>query len=86
MFGRAIWEKLSECIFANSKFQNFQNQNFKIFKNYESDLSQKLPELRMWLLVNHTKSTNFVLKLTSFNSGQLQIIEREITKQRAVTK
>ena len=35
---------------------------------------------------SHEINKHFVLKLTSFNSGQLQIIEREITKQRAVTK
>ena len=30
----------------------------KIFKNYAGDLSQKLPEQNVWLLVNHTKPTN----------------------------
>ena len=33
-------------------------ENFKIFENYESDLSQKSPEPNKWLLVNHTKSKN----------------------------
>ena len=39
---------------------------FKIFKNHEGDLSQKLPEPNIWLMVNH------ILKLISFNSWQLQ--------------
>ena len=39
----------------------------------------------MWLLVNHTKLTSTLLKLVSFNSGQLQISERAITKQRGIT-
>ena len=45
MFGRAIWDKSPEG-------------NFKIFKNYDGDLSQEPPEPDMWLLVNHTKPTN----------------------------
>ena len=56
MFGRAIWDKLPECIFENFKF--------KIFKNHEDDLSQKSPEPNMWLLVNQTKPTNTALKLS----------------------
>ena len=32
--------------------------NFKIFKNHQGDLSQKLHEPNMWLLVNHTKPRN----------------------------
>ena len=43
MFGKAIWDKLFEC-------------NFKIFKNHECDLSQKVPEPNMWLLANHTRN------------------------------
>ena len=46
--------------------------NLKIFKNHEGNLSQKLSEPNMWLLVNHTKLTSTLLKLISFNSGQLQ--------------
>ena len=43
-----------------------------ISKNCEGDLSQKSPELSMWSLVN-TSNKHFLLELTSFNSGQLQI-------------
>ena len=86
MFGRAIWDKLPEYIFA---FSSFYSTNFKIFKNHEGDLSSTVkdlfPEPNMWLLVNHTKPTNTV-QLISFNSGQLQISERAITKQQAITK
>ena len=35
-------------------------ENFEIFKNHEGDFFQKLPESIMWLLVNHTKSTNIL--------------------------
>ena len=34
--------------------------NFKTFKNYECDLSQKWSESNMWLLVNHTKPTKIL--------------------------
>ena len=44
MFGRAIWDKLPECIFA---FSSFYSANFKIFKNHEGDLLQKFPESNM---------------------------------------
>ena len=45
----------------------------KSFKNQEGDF-----EPNMWLLVNQTKPTCFVLKLVSFNCRQLQIRERAI--------
>ena len=51
VFGSAIWDKFSECIFENFEI-------FKIFKNHDGDLSQKSPETNMWLLVNHTKPVN----------------------------
>ena len=56
MFGRAIWDKLPECIFENAGVK----RNFKIFKNHEGNLSQKSPEPNMWLLVNHTTPTNIL--------------------------
>ena len=40
--------------------------------NHEGGLSPKWPELNMWLPVNHTNPKTTVLKLISFNSGQLQ--------------
>ena len=43
MFGRAIWNKLPECI-----FENFEAARVK---RGESDLYQKLPEPNIWLLV-----------------------------------
>ena len=75
MFGRAILHKLPECIFENFEIVRENEGNFKIFKNHEGDLFQKLPE-----------PTHFALKLIHFNSGQLRISERVITKQRATTK
>ena len=37
------------------KLPEWNQGNFKIFKNYENDLSPKSPPTKMWLLVNHTK-------------------------------
>ena len=51
MFGRAIRDKLPECVSEN--FENFVH----FFKNHEGDLSQKSPQPNMWLLINHTKPT-----------------------------
>ena len=45
MLGRAIWDKLPECIFKNSKLPEWSEDKFKIFKNQEGDLSQKLLEI-----------------------------------------
>ena len=65
----SYWEGDSpECFFGN----------FEIFKNHEGDLSPKSPKPKMWLLFNHAKQ--FIVKLISFNSRQLRISERAITK------
>ena len=45
MFGRVIWDKLPKCIFLNIlKLLKENKGNFKFFRNYEGDLSRKLPE------------------------------------------
>ena len=56
MFGMMIWDKLPECIFKSSEIS--EECDFKIFKYHEGDLSEKLLEPNMWLLVNHTKPMN----------------------------
>ena len=59
MFGKAIWDKLRECVFDNFDIARVKRgQNFKILKNHEGGLFQKSPEPNMWLPVNHTKPTN----------------------------
>ena len=45
------------------------------------DLSQKSPELSMWSLVN-TSNKHFLLEITSFNSGQLQISGGQLQNSR----
>ena len=52
MFGRAIWDKLLECIFVS-----FHTSNFKTFKYHEGDLAKKSPEPNV-LLVYPTKPKN----------------------------
>ena len=52
MFGRAIWDKLRECIFVS-----FHTSNFKTFKYHEGDLAKKSPEPNV-LLVYPTKPKN----------------------------
>ena len=39
MFKRAIWDKLPKCFFENFEITQVNEGNFKIFKNYEGDLS-----------------------------------------------
>ena len=43
MFGRAIWDKLPECILENFEMARVKC-DFKIFKNHDDDLSQISPE------------------------------------------
>ena len=45
MFARAIWDKLSEYIFENFEIARLNEGNFKLFKNHEGDLSQKILHL-----------------------------------------
>ena len=45
MFARAIWDKLPEYIFENFEIARLNEGNFKLFKNHEGDLSQKILHL-----------------------------------------
>ena len=73
---------MPEWIFENFETARVKQDNFKIFKNHEGDLSQKLLEPNMRLLLNHIKPTNTLrwnyYLLTAGNyrssSGQLQNI------------
>ena len=44
--------------YVSENFKIARKNDFKIFKNLKSGLSEKLLELNMWLVVNHTKPTN----------------------------
>ena len=43
MFGRAIWDKMPECIFENFEIARVKRGQFR----NDGDLSQKLPEPNM---------------------------------------
>ena len=58
VFGRAVRDKLSECIFENFEIARVKRDQFQNFKNHVSDLSHKSPEPNMWLLFNHTNPIN----------------------------
>ena len=44
MLGRAIWDKLPECIFKNVEITRVKREQFQNFKNHEGDLSPELPK------------------------------------------
>ena len=75
----AIWYKLPECIFENLRISKFSKITRVIYPknrlNQTFDCWLIAPNQQILLLVS------IVLKLISFNSGQLQISERVITKQ-----
>ena len=83
MFGRVIWDKLPECIFENFEIVIVLLVFSKIARVI---YLKKHPNQTCdyWLITPN--QITLVLKLIFFNSGQLQIIERVITKQRAITK
>ena len=81
MFGRAICYKLLECIFENFEIAGILKFSKITWILYPNNCPNQLPRPNMRLLVNHIKPTNILyLKLISFNSEQLQISERAITK------
>ena len=78
MFGKAILDKMPECIFENfeifrakrGQFQNFQKSRGwfipKIVQTMDAQTKHVITDL------SHQTNKHFVLKLISFNSGQLQ--------------
>ena len=56
--GRRLRINFPSSFLKMLKLSEKSESNFKIFKNHEGDLSQKLRKPNMWLLVNHTKPTN----------------------------
>ena len=57
MFGRAIWDKLPECIFENFEITRVQKRGQ--FQNFQKSRERFIPKIAR---------TNIVLKLISFNS------------------
>ena len=57
--------------------------NFKIFENHEGDLSKYLSEPNIWLLVNHTKSTNtFYWDQYFLIAGKYKLVNGELQNSR----
>ena len=44
MFGKAIWDKLPECIFENFETARVNREQFQNFQNSRGRLIQKSPE------------------------------------------
>ena len=83
MFEKTIWDKLLEGIFENSEISRVKRGKFQITRViYRKNCRTK------HVVTGQSQQTNkhFVVKLIAFNSGQLQISKRAITKQRANTK
>ena len=72
MFGKAIWDKLSECIFENFEILKFLKITLVIYLKIQPNQTYGY-----WLI---TPNQQTLCIETIFNCGQLQISERAITK------
>ena len=72
MFGKAIWDKLSECIFENFEISKFLKITWVIYLKIHPNQTYGY-----WLV---TPNQQTLCIETIFNCGQLQISERAITK------
>ena len=72
MFGKAIWDKLSECIFENFEILKFLKITWVIYFKIRPNQT-----CGYWLI---TPNQQTLCIETIFNCGQLQISERAITK------
>ena len=80
MFGRAIWDKLPECIYENFEIAWVKRGQFQNFQKSREWFILKIARWNMWLLVNNTKPTStlywnyYLLTASNFKleSGQLQ--------------
>ena len=72
LFGRAIWNKLPECIFDNIEITRVKREQFQNFqKSREWFISKIVRTKHMITGKSHQINKHFVLKLIFFNSGQL---------------
>ena len=60
MFGRVICYKLPECIFENFEIGRVKREQFKNFPKSRGLFIPKVARTNMWVLVNHTNSTNIL--------------------------
>ena len=78
--GRRLRINFPSSFLKMLKLSEKSESNFKIFKNHEGDLSQKLRKPNMWLLVNHTKPTNtfywnwYILRAGNYKSASGKIL------------
>ena len=81
MFGRAIWDKLPECTFENFEIASVKRGQFQYFQKSRGwFIPHNCPYQTCDYWLSDQTNENFLLKLTYFNRGQLQISERAIIK------
>ena len=86
MFGKVIWDKLPECIFENFEIAWIKRGQFQNFRKSRGWFIPKITRTKQVITGKlHQTNKYFVLNI-SFNSGQLQIRERALTKQQAIAK
>ena len=74
MLRRVLWDKLPECIFESFETALVKRGQFQIFPKLRGWFIQKVTQNeRVMTGQSHQTNKHFVLKLISFNSGQLQI-------------
>ena len=82
MFGRAIWDKLPECIIENVEIAQVKQGQFLNFQKSREWFNHKIAQTKHLVTASsHQIKKHSVLKLKSLNSRELQISEQAITKQ-----
>ena len=73
MLGRAIWNKLPECICENFEIALVKRGQFQSFQKSRGRFNPKIARTKHVITGwSHQTNKHFVLKLTAFNSRQLQ--------------
>ena len=58
MFGRAVCDKLPECIFESFEIARVKQGQLLNFQKSWGSFIPKIAQAKHWLLINNTKSTN----------------------------
>ena len=77
MFGRAIWDKLPECIFGNFAIARVKRGQFQSFQKSPGWFIPKIAKTKH-VISGLSHQTNFPLKLISLTAGNYKSVSRQL--------